>query len=97
MLFLGLCRRAHTIAVALWSMQVIAPSSAIWVRLLLTGASGKYYPKRLWRCIAQLGNIAHYTGQKLARDHVQRSVVSNAKANELVKAHYHNLWSRPAL
>ncbi len=46
---------------------------------------------------AQLGNMAHRLGQKLFWDDKQQLVVNDAKANDLVKAHYRSPWRLPTV
>ncbi|GAB2557823.1 Gfo/Idh/MocA family oxidoreductase [Spirosoma areae] len=46
---------------------------------------------------AHLGNIAYRTGQKLVWDAGQNSIVGNAPAQQLTKAHYRAPWSLPRL
>lgn len=44
---------------------------------------------------AQLGNIAHRVGQQVVWDDASSTITNNAKANELVKAHYRSPWQLP--
>ncbi|MRS63535.1 Gfo/Idh/MocA family protein [Larkinella terrae] len=46
---------------------------------------------------AHLGNIAYRSGQKIVWDAEKNQIVGQEKANELVKAHYHNNWAIPRL
>lgn len=46
---------------------------------------------------AQLGNIAHRTGHELSWDNTKNQIINDAKANELVSAHYHNTWQLPVV
>lgn len=46
---------------------------------------------------AQLGNIAHRTGQKIVWDEAKRAITSDARAHELTKAHYRTPWSVPTV
>lgn len=46
---------------------------------------------------AQLGNIAHRTGQLVRWDDASRTIIDNPKANELVKAHYRSPWKVPVV
>jgi predicted dehydrogenase len=46
---------------------------------------------------AQLGNMAHRLGQKLFWDDAKSTVTGDAKANDLVKAHYRSPWSLPTV
>jgi len=44
---------------------------------------------------AQMGNIAYKTGEKIYWDAEQNDFGDNGKANELIKAKYHNGWILP--
>ena len=44
---------------------------------------------------AQMGNIAYKTGQKIYWDEQMNNFGSNATANELINAKYHNGWKKP--
>ncbi len=44
---------------------------------------------------AQLGNIAHRLGRQVVWDDATRTITNDAKANELVKAHYRSPWQLP--
>lgn len=46
---------------------------------------------------AQLGNMAHRLGQKLFWDDAKSMVISDSKANDLVKAHYRSPWKLPTV
>ncbi|GAA4447468.1 Gfo/Idh/MocA family oxidoreductase [Nibrella saemangeumensis] len=44
---------------------------------------------------AHLGNISYRTGRKLFWDAAKNGIVDDAKANELVQAHYNSSWKLP--
>lgn len=44
---------------------------------------------------AQMGNIAYKTGEKIYWDQAHGNFGNNKKANELIKAQYHNGWNIP--
>ena len=46
---------------------------------------------------AQLGNMAHRLGQKLFWDDAKNLITNDAKANDLVKAHYRSPWKLPSV
>lgn len=46
---------------------------------------------------AQLGNIAHRTGQQILWDDTSSTITNSPKANELVKIHYQNSWKLPVV
>jgi len=46
---------------------------------------------------AQMGNIAYKTGEKLHWDAEKNQFINNDKANELIKASYHNGWEKPVI
>ena len=46
---------------------------------------------------AQMGNIAYKTGEKLFWDAEKNKFKNNDKANELIKATYHNGWEKPVV
>lgn len=46
---------------------------------------------------AQLGNIAHRTGQVVRWDDASRSITNDSKANDLAKAHYRSPWKLPVV
>jgi len=46
---------------------------------------------------AQMGNIAYKTGDKIHWDPVKNKFGNNKKANDLIKADYHNGWQKPRI
>lgn len=46
---------------------------------------------------AQMGNIAYKTGDKIHWDPVKNRFGNNKKANDLIKADYHNGWQKPRI
>ena len=46
---------------------------------------------------AQMGNIAYKTGDKLIWNQGKNEFNNNKKANDLIKANYHNGWKKPVL
>ena len=46
---------------------------------------------------AQMGNIAYKTGDKIHWDPMKNKFDNNKKANDLIKANYHNGWKRPMI
>jgi len=46
---------------------------------------------------AQMGNIAYKTGDKLHWDPLKSKFINNSKANDLIKANYHNGWQKPKI
>jgi predicted dehydrogenase len=47
--------------------------------------------------VAQLGNIAYKTGSKIYWDESANKILDNEKANDLLRAKYHNEWKLPVV